>query len=358
MHLNLFQILIIISIFQTFFISISFLYKKERTQIGSILFLLITIMYSLQIILQVSLYHPLYFRFKQYYLEFCLMYQTAYLLGPLIYYQLRSTINSHRILQFKNLFHLIPFLLMEIFFVFISNRFDLRIYFNYTRPGIIIHGFIYIIISLRYLKSQNIKFVSLFKMEKPEDFSKFLLFFFVLLWLANLQHFGSLNFFNFTNWCKYVCITYAATLFFLVNITAFLAMVKPKLFIFKKGYANSQLDEQEKEKLYKTLIEQIKYKQLYLNPDLTLKKVSDELNIIPKIISQIINEKQKQNFNEFIITLRIDESKKYLRDKSCLMTIQEIYYASGFNSKSSFNSSFKKHTGLTPKEYRFEKSKQ
>lgn len=338
-----------------FFIIISFLSKNERTQISSILFLLFTIIYSLQIILQISLYHPLYFPFKQYYREYCMMYQTAYLLGPLIFFQLRTTIDSHRTLQLKNLYHIIPFLLFEIFFASIPSGYDLRIYFHFTRPGIIIHGLIYIILSFNYLKTKSLRLVSMLKMEKPEDFSKFLLIFFVLLWLANFQHFISQTFFDFTNWCKYVCITYVLTLFFLVNITAFLAMVKPKLFIFKKKYANSQLDEKDKEKLYKTLIEQIKHKQLYLNPELTLIRVSKNLNIMPKILSQIINEKRNQNFNEFINTFRIEESKKYLKEKSSAMTIQEIYYASGFNSKSAFNHAFKKYTGLTPKEYRIGK---
>ncbi|MGC9366431.1 MAG: helix-turn-helix domain-containing protein [bacterium] len=67
----------------------------------------------------------------------------------------------------------------------------------------------------------------------------------------------------------------------------------------------------------------------------------------------MINESLQQNFFNFVNSYRIEEVKKMLVDEvNSDRTILEIMYECGFNSKSSFNSVFKKQTGLTPSQYR------
>ena len=67
-------------------------------------------------------------------------------------------------------------------------------------------------------------------------------------------------------------------------------------------------------------------------------------------LSHVINASFNQNFRDFINSYRIEESKSRLVQDD--MNILNIAYEVGFNSKSAFNTAFKKFTGMTPKEYR------
>ncbi|KAB2844021.1 MAG: AraC family transcriptional regulator, partial [Melioribacteraceae bacterium] len=83
----------------------------------------------------------------------------------------------------------------------------------------------------------------------------------------------------------------------------------------------------------------------------TIRELAENLNIHPNHLSQIINEKLGQNFFDFINSYRIKEAEKLLL-KNGKKTILEIAFEVGFNSKSTFNAAFKKHTGVTPTAYK------
>ena len=85
---------------------------------------------------------------------------------------------------------------------------------------------------------------------------------------------------------------------------------------------------------------------------LTLPELAQRLNISPCHLSQIINESFHQHFSDFLNKYRIEESKSILQKNEQRWNISEIALESGFNSKSTFNSAFKKHTGMTPKEFK------
>lgn len=93
-------------------------------------------------------------------------------------------------------------------------------------------------------------------------------------------------------------------------------------------------------------------KEPYLNPELTVAKLAHELEENVTDLSLLINHHLSKNFHTFINDYRIKKAEKLLKDTSKKYTIQEILYQVGFNSKSSFNVSFKKQTGLTPTQYR------
>ena len=91
----------------------------------------------------------------------------------------------------------------------------------------------------------------------------------------------------------------------------------------------------------------------HLNQTLTLNNLAASLNVQPKILSQIINQNLNKNFYDFINDYRVNEAKTILSDNSkAEMTVLEILYECGFNSKSVFNTAFKRYTGLTPSEFR------
>jgi AraC-like DNA-binding protein len=93
--------------------------------------------------------------------------------------------------------------------------------------------------------------------------------------------------------------------------------------------------------------------QTYLNPELTLDMLAETLAIPAKDLSMIINRHFNLNFYEFINGYRIEEAKRRLLEpKNKDKTITDIYLEVGFNSKSVFNTFFKKLVGKTPSEYR------
>ena len=72
----------------------------------------------------------------------------------------------------------------------------------------------------------------------------------------------------------------------------------------------------------------------------------------PKVTSHLINHDLKTNFYEFVNKYRVEEFKYRLqREDSDKFTLLGLAYECGFNSKSTFNHTFKKFTGQTPKEY-------
>lgn len=77
------------------------------------------------------------------------------------------------------------------------------------------------------------------------------------------------------------------------------------------------------------------------------------MGIAAKDLSMIINRHFNLNFYEFVNGYRIEEAKKRLLDPANKSkTITDIYLEVGFNSKSVFNTFFKKLVGKTPSEYR------
>ena len=91
----------------------------------------------------------------------------------------------------------------------------------------------------------------------------------------------------------------------------------------------------------------------YLEPSLTIQELSRQVNIPVRDLSVLINHHMNQHFFDFINEYRIQNAMQILKDSSkSKLTILEILYLVGFNSKSSFNTAFKKHTNQTPTEFR------
>ncbi len=92
-------------------------------------------------------------------------------------------------------------------------------------------------------------------------------------------------------------------------------------------------------------------KKLYLNAELTLEILAEEMEIPKHHLTQLLNEHFEKNFYQYINSLRVNTVKQKLKvDHET--SILDIAFACGFNTKSSFNNYFKTLTGFTPTEYR------
>lgn len=109
--------------------------------------------------------------------------------------------------------------------------------------------------------------------------------------------------------------------------------------------------------VYKEKISELLTKEeLYLNPDVTLQDFAEKLAINQRYLSYTINSGFGKTFFELINEQRIKRAKLLLLEVgSHKKTILEVMYESGFNSKSAFNTAFKKYTGVTPSDYKSSK---
>lgn len=144
--------------------------------------------------------------------------------------------------------------------------------------------------------------------------------------------------------------------FFLTSILIFCSLRYSTLSTIAKeplGSANHDGKQSFSEKDITTLIQHLDSEKPYLQPALTIDELSAQIKIDSKTLSSILNRHFKKNFFEFINHYRINESKALLRNaQNSHMNILDILYASGFNSKATFNTLFKKSTKQTPSEYR------
>ena len=97
----------------------------------------------------------------------------------------------------------------------------------------------------------------------------------------------------------------------------------------------------------------IKSEKKFLLPRYTLQNLASETEFSQSTLSLIINNVSKKTFIEYLNGMRVEQAKELLTDVNYEnYTITAIGLESGFNSKSTFYTVFKKHTGLTPFSFR------
>jgi len=112
------------------------------------------------------------------------------------------------------------------------------------------------------------------------------------------------------------------------------------------------LDEEAAATVKARLTELIEREEPYLNPDISLRALASQVDIHPNQLSWLLNDGFGKNFNEFINHYRIETFKRLAKaPENANLTIMAIAYDCGFNSKTVFNTYFKKETGLTPKQF-------
>nr|WP_252734348.1 AraC family transcriptional regulator [Arenibacter algicola] len=92
--------------------------------------------------------------------------------------------------------------------------------------------------------------------------------------------------------------------------------------------------------------------KLFIDPELNLKQLAANVGLHPNKLSWLLNNHFGKNFNDFINQFRIKEFQQMAIDPANKnLTLLGLAYDSGFNSKTVFNTFFKKETGMTPKQW-------
>lgn len=101
--------------------------------------------------------------------------------------------------------------------------------------------------------------------------------------------------------------------------------------------------------LYKYVLYYLEVRQVFLDPKLSLKKLSEMIETNQTYLSNVVNRYFGCHLKDLINTYRVEYAKELLRFGTC--TLKELPQKCGFLSRSAFYSSFKKVTGVSPKRY-------
>jgi AraC-like DNA-binding protein len=115
----------------------------------------------------------------------------------------------------------------------------------------------------------------------------------------------------------------------------------------------SQQEEEFENELNERLISFMENSKPYLNPDISLQSLAEDLSVSRHQLSATINSRQKMNFFEFVNHYRVKEVKDLMeKDGDRKTKNYKLAYDAGFNSKATFYRIFKQFSGHTPSDYR------
>ncbi|MEZ4887093.1 MAG: helix-turn-helix transcriptional regulator [Chitinophagales bacterium] len=122
--------------------------------------------------------------------------------------------------------------------------------------------------------------------------------------------------------------------------------------IKKEEIIETDADFQKLEQQKTELLEYLETEKPYLNPELTLAELARKMKTTTSNLSKVINTGFDKNFKDFINEYRVEAVKERLKNGDTeQFTLLAIAFDSGFNSKATFNRTFKKFTDVTPSQY-------
>lgn len=301
---------------------------------------------------------------------------TLPLLGPAAYLYVRSCTQKDFAMRPILWLHFLPALLLlgyHLPFYFESGETKIIAFFKFFLEGELgipkiissiklLHPVIYYIICTRLIMN--------YRNHLPNEasyidttFHRWLLVFCLILLLPTLVLFVFLiSTYQFVS-----ATTYFTGIFLFILAVHLAAIIKPELFqtfphqmlipasseLQKQKYENSNLQNPQKDKYIEKLQTYVATHKPFLEPELTLSQLSEQVKIPAHYLSQVINEKLDCSFIDFINEYRVKAAKEMLIDpKYHHYTILSTAYEAGFSAKSTFYTAFKKYTGMTPSAYR------
>jgi len=361
MTFNVFAILTIISVFITWVLSLFFFINKRGFVLENRILAILLVVFNLQIFYSFATSSFAWQYFMDWHKLLFLVRQTSFLTGPLLYLYVNAFLKRKDVFDYRMSVHFLPFAGAVIFLLFYYRNLNQFIIWEsiidlkYTIL-ILTHNLIYIVLTLLSMKSTTISFRGFYKsilISSHNRWLQILLIGFIIIWIVNLNSFAVYMIVKRPGWCAYTVSIYALAAFLFINTIMFFLLFKPDIYYVIAKYKNTKLTQPDRSDYLEKLNSWMETQKPYLNPDITLELLANDISVNPRILSQIINETYKKNFKSYILEYRIRESMQILADsKHKHLTILEVLYQVGFNSKSAFNNQFKLFTNLTPIEYR------
>ena len=144
----------------------------------------------------------------------------------------------------------------------------------------------------------------------------------------------------------------------MANVIVFRGLKQPEIFSGleeKPKYEKSTLTDEEADRLLSSFLSYMEAKKPYLVSGLSIGGLAREMAVPVRYLSQVINSRLKKSFFDCINGYRVEEARRLLAEPhGNAMSILQVAFEAGFNSKAAFNRAFKKHAGRAPKEFRGE----
>jgi len=367
MNLNIYQLLTSFSSFLLFLLGTVFIFYPYGKKISN--YLLGAFMLSNAVLLGNLFF---FLVFPDYRLHFQLIniigYHSYLLLAPLLYLYINSLCKSDYQFKIKASLHFLPFfsiVCLDFFITHFSKElaalFPKAGYYFYLiyRPGLYFQIAVYIIASYEVLRIYRFQLKELYSSIIKMDLQwiNLVLSFLILMWsldviilIVNTFNLVSLS---ISHLLPYLTVSTNLILCISLIYKGMRQTKMPSGIQALPKYGQNMTDVSIYYDYQKQLNQIMEKEKLFLLPELSLDDLASKLNIPPKQLSQTIHLCFNQNFNYYINHHRVEEAKRLMEsDKQNKKKLFAILNEAGFNSKSVFNESFKKITGLTPKDYR------
>ena len=371
------KFIFLIAAFDAIFFSVLLLQKKPRALHDNIL-----ILWLLYLGLYIGIYsfysHELFIHFHLLSISLLSLFM---LHGPFLYYYILTLVSDKRQIFKKDLFHLVPFILFNLYILIasfspdISEKLNIEKLSLHNDPPLLFlffliltafSGTVYFLFTFKLFKRLDINIFNNFSNSADIDLDwlRKLVLLFGVIWTALISitvihhvfHMFSMVFCTdglFLSLSVFVILIGYFGLKQNVIFTNENVIVTDNTSRIQPKYSGSRLNESEEKQYAEKLISYMELLKPYLNTDLTLPQLAVELGISSHLLSQVINEHFKLNFFDFVNQYRVEAFKeRIVNPKYENFSLLGIAFECGFNSKSAFNRIFKKSTGLTPSQFK------
>ena len=295
-----------------------------------------------------------------------------FLFNPAIYLYTCSLTNKKFTLKWIQLLHLLPYIIFEGLAYLLREKLDVENFFKHDSTFFFRMAFM-VASSLSWIiySTLSVLKVHIHRIHLKDEFSTldsykriswllFVLIAYILYWMGTVM-LGVLNYFKITD--QIILNFNYSFLLGLLYILGFYGLKQELIFYDNQPeengsngkYKYSRLQGKFKKELQKKILEYFEKEKPYLDSELTIGKLSGELNVSRHVLTEVLNTVFNKNFYQFVNEYRVEAVKQMLSDtKKNILSIEAIGYECGFNSKSTFFSVFKSLTGKTPTQYREE----
>lgn len=315
------------------------------------------------------------------------------LLGPVLYYHLKSIALPKEKIVKPLLLSLIPYFILKLFVslplsiavawrtlkTFHEYYMDIEIYLNQAEN---IYFVVYLVLALKFLKKINRLFEETYSTLDKNNLNwyKYLIYGFAIIILADVACTVYELFYPMIPWnigtliafgliAMFVYLGYKGMFQSRILMPEFLLdklessndiSEKPEIIEFNEDKLEQKFQKQldsfspeEVSDLEEKLIELLETQKLYRDEALNLTELADKMGISNKRLSELLNQYLNVSFYNLINDYRIEEVKERISsDEAEKYTLLSIAFDCGFQSKASFNRIFKQKTGISPSEYR------
>ncbi|KQC00019.1 AraC family transcriptional regulator [Pedobacter sp. Hv1] len=373
---NLVGIVSCVAVFVSFLLALFLLTVKTKNKLSNVLFASFIILSGIDL----SGFFVVYFVEDQLGIEM-FREQTSFLIMPFFYLYVLSVCYTDFKLRPKHLLHVLPFIIANLVVtpgVYLANQAGKELFFNHymDRPETLFlrvfidTQFVFYIVAI-LLALSKFKKIYLENYTDPSNITYRWLFQLTMVsvvahsfvMIKNILVYKNLT--TISIWANLLVgvIALSVLCWFVLK-----ALYHPELFRgvdSKLRLVKDILPAIDQTSIEKTEVEnEVEHKvtelktfmsknEPYLEPSLTIQDLANLINMPVRELSILINHHLDQHFFDFVNEYRIKKAMEMLRDPAkSKLTVQEILYYIGFNSKSSFNTAFKKYTDLTPTQYR------